>query len=91
MDIKKLETGLKKMTGYDYEAAEKEARSLGETVPEITFSKKFQCILAAKALDKNVDDILSLNIQEYAEITVSVFNFLIGNMVPQIQVNATKK
>jgi hypothetical protein len=42
----------------------KEARSLGETVPEITFSKKFQCILAARTLNKNVDDILSLNIQE---------------------------
>lgn len=80
IDYDKLKSGLNNLTGRDFEEAERAARALGDTSPEITFSKRFQCILAAKALGMIPDDIQDLKIADYTAVTLTVFNFLAGSM-----------
>lgn len=80
MDLDKLKAGLERLTGYDYEAAEKAARAMGDTTAEIALSKNFQAAIAAKALGKNLDDIKALPIKDYAVITSLVFNFLFSGL-----------
>ena len=60
IDLTKLNAGLEDLTGKDLEKLEKIARSLGETMPEITLSKKYQALVAAKALGVKYDDITDL-------------------------------
>lgn len=76
IDIEKLKQGLEQLTGIEYMAAEKEARRRGDAIGEITFSKCFQTILAAKALGFSYHEISSLKAKEFAYVTLTVFNFL---------------
>lgn len=76
IDLKKLDNGLKKLTGYDLEAIEKEERMTGNNQPELTLSKSFQARLAAKALDMNVHDLKALPLREYNSVCAAVFAFL---------------
>lgn len=78
IDFDKLTKGLNALTGYDYEAAEKQARALGDTSAEIGLSKTFQAILAAKALGVKPDDLKALPIKDYAQAMAQVFGFLFG-------------
>ncbi|MDD3534240.1 MAG: hypothetical protein PHR27_09485 [Candidatus Cloacimonetes bacterium] len=76
IDISKLEEGLEQLTGFDFKAAEKTARSNGENIPEIALSKSFQALLAAKALGVGVLAIEDMPIADFAKATTKVFNFL---------------
>ena len=76
MDITKLDEGLDKLTGLDFEAAEKNARSLGDTTPVIQLSSKFQTELAATALDVNPNEIKALPLKKFNQILSKVQNFL---------------
>lgn len=82
-DIDKLNAGLESLTGRELENLERIARSMGETMPEITISKKFQALAAAKALGMKYDDILDLPAKQYIQITLAVFNFFFEDMVPE--------
>lgn len=80
IDYKKLEEGLKNLTGLDFEDLEKQARMMGDTSPEITLSKKFQALAAAKALGVKYEDVQELKLKEYITVTLTVFNFFFGDM-----------
>lgn len=80
IDYKKLEEGLKNLTGLDFEDLEKQVRMMGDTSPEITLSKKFQALTAAKALGVKYEDVQELKLKEYITITLTVFNFFFGDM-----------
>lgn len=76
IDLKKLDAGLNKLTGYDLEAIEKEERMTGNNSVELTLSKSFQARLAAKVLDMNVHDLKGLPLREYNQICAATFAFL---------------
>ena len=82
IDLTKLNAGLEDLTGKDLEKLEKIARSLGETMPEITLSKKYQALVAAKALGVKYDDITDLPAKMYLLATMTVFNFFYEDMAP---------
>lgn len=78
VDYKKLNQNLNKMTGYDYEKAEEEARMLGAQILDVALSKTFHAVLAAKALGVPPDDIRALPLREYQRVTNTVGSFLFG-------------
>ena len=82
IDLTKLNAGLEDLTGKDLEKLETIARSLGETMPEITLSKKYQALVAAKALGVKYDDITDLPAKKYLLATMTVFNFFYEDMAP---------
>lgn len=83
IDLTKLNAGLEDLTGKDLEKLEKIARSLGETMPEITLSKKYQALVAAKALGVKYDDITDLPAKKYLLVTMTVFNFFYEDMAAE--------
>lgn len=76
-EIEKLKEGLKKLTGADYESAEKAERALGNITPLINFSTPFQIRLAAMALGTNPPELKTLPINEYSLLATTVSNFLL--------------
>lgn len=88
IDLTKLNAGLEDLTGKDLEKLEKIARSLGETMPEITLSKKYQALVAAKALGVKYDDITDLPAKKYLLATMTVFNFFYEDMAPEVMEEA---
>ena len=76
VDISKLEDGLNKLRGLDFEEAEQQERRNGNNYPDVTFTKKFQARLAAIALEVPYEDIAELPLKKYAQVTGQVFNFL---------------
>lgn len=80
LSMEKLNAGLEDLTGRDLEKLEKIARSMGDTMAEITLSKKYQALVAAKALGVKYDDILDLPAKKYLDVTLTVFNFFYEDM-----------
>lgn len=76
MDISKLNEGLEKLTGIDFESAEKRVRTVGDTTPIIQLSVKFQLELAAIALGTNANEIKALPIRKFNQILSRTQNFL---------------
>ena len=89
INIAKLKAGLNDLTGRDLETFEKIARSQGETMPEITMSKKYQALVAAKAMGVKYDDIIELPAKKYLQVTMEVFNFFFEDMAPELVPPAT--
>ena len=83
VDYKKLKQGLGELTGYDFAAAEQQARILGDGTPEIVYSKTFHAVIAAKVLGVTIDDIKGLPIREYVAVTSNVSVFLVGTLADQ--------
>ena len=81
--MEKLNAGLENLTGRDLERLEKIARTMGETMPEITLSKKYQALVAAKALGVKYDDVLELPAKKYLNVTLAVFNFFYEDMAQE--------
>lgn len=88
--ISDINFNFEQMTGYDIIAAEKEARMLGTVALDVTYSKVFQAVIAAKAADKELiaDDILGMQITDFMEITAKTSNFLFGWASPKMRVNS---
>lgn len=76
IDIEKLNAGLQKLTGLDFEEAESAERAAGNNFPLISFSSSFQARLAAKALEINVHDLKEMPLRDYDAATRATFNFL---------------
>lgn len=79
MDTSKLDEGLNKLRGLDFEQCEAAERATGNNYPELSFNKSFQARLAAKALGVPVADVKELPLKEYNRVCQSVFGFLFGN------------
>lgn len=79
-EIKELNLDFDKITGNQIVAAEKEARLLGDSTLDISYSKTFQSIIAAKAAVEPVvvDDILDLAGPDFIQVTAQASNFLFG-------------
>lgn len=73
-----LAKNLEMLTGEDFTAAEEQARMDGDKSLDIMTSRRFYAAVAARAYKVPLEDILELNIQEYAAITGDVGGFLIG-------------
>lgn len=82
--MEKLNAGLESLTGRDLERLEKVARTMGETMPEITLSKKYQALVAAKALGVKYDDVTELPAKKYLNLTMTVFNFFYEDMAQEM-------
>ena len=80
IDLSQLNEKLETLTGFDLEAAELEERASGNMIPDVSFSKRYQSRLAAKALGCAHDDIQSLKGNEYTLATTMVSNFLFGTL-----------
>ena len=80
IDYDKLQSGLNKLTGLDFEQCEAAERAAGNTFPEITFSKSFQARLAARALNINPHDIKNLPVRDYQRVCSTCFGFLFGSL-----------
>nr|DAL11054.1 MAG TPA_asm: tail assembly chaperone protein [Caudoviricetes sp.] len=74
----KLITGLEKLTGKDFKQAEKDARVFGAVTIDITFSRVFHGVLAAKVYNVPYPELEMLPIKEYAQITNDVADFLMA-------------
>lgn len=79
MDTSKLNEGLNKLTGLDFEQCEAQERSAGNTQPLLTMTTSFQARLAAKALGVPAADIRELPLREYNKTCQTVFNFLFSS------------
>ena len=84
-DKKKLEAGLENLTGLDFEAAEKRARTSGETTPIISLSTKFQLELAAIALGENVNELKTMKIRDFNKMLATVSTFLFADSDDETQ------
>ncbi len=80
VDISRLKEKLESLTGYDLEAAELEERAAGNMTPEISFSKRYQARLAARAMGCALTDIQAMKAGEYVAVTLQVNNFLFGSL-----------
>lgn len=76
IDLTTLTEKLSALTGTDMEAAEREARLMGDSALELSISKCYQCILAAKALGVPPDDLRALPARKYQKIVSTVLIFL---------------
>lgn len=93
IDRDKLRDGLEKLTGEDYEQAERTVRFAGDITTDITYSRAFQAALAAKALGITRKDILAMPILEYNNAVNVVRDFLLSSHVSEVveQVTGMKK
>lgn len=76
VDISKLEEGLNKLRGLDFEQVETRVRAKNPTAVEVSLLKEFQARLAAKALGVPYEDVVELPLKEYTRVVQTVFNFL---------------
>lgn len=92
VDISDLKSKLGNLTGMDFERAEMDERTAGNTAFDMTFSKSFQIRLAAMALGVNPYDIKELPLPQYTKIGMEVFNFLFSSGVDETEkVNSNQK
>lgn len=77
-DKAKLIAGLEKLTGKDFKTAEKEARLFGAATVDVTLSRVFHGVLAAKIYGMAYPEIEMLPLKEYAQITGDVADFLMA-------------
>ena len=77
-NTKELREALSKLTGNDFERAERAELTAGNNAPLLSWTKSFQARIAAKALGVPAPEIRNLPIKEYNAITHEVFNFLYG-------------
>lgn len=73
-----LELDFDKITGRVMMETETKCRSMGDNTPDLTFSMKYQVMLAAKAAGIIYDDLLDLSGKDMALILTEVKNFLFG-------------
>lgn len=83
IDLSKLKEKLEMLTGFDIEAAEAEERAARNMAPDVSFSKRYQARLAAKALGCTVDDVRALKANEYNVATALVSDFLFGSLAAE--------
>lgn len=72
-----LRKRLEKLTGEDFNEAERVARISGDQSLDIIMSRCFYAALAARAYKVPLEDIKALSVREYAAITGDVGGFLI--------------
>lgn len=73
-----LELDFDKITGRVMMETETKCRSMGDNTPDLTFSMKYQAMLAAKAAGIIYDDLLDLSGKDMALILTEVKNFFIS-------------
>lgn len=76
--MEKLKEGLSKLTGNDYERAERDERASGNTAAVMLSSPSFATRLASYALDKPARELKALPIREYLRLNTEVWLFLNG-------------
>jgi len=76
IDFDKLNEGLNNLRGYEFELAETQERTAGNSAFEMSLSKSFQARLAAMALKVPVDEIKALPVRDYMKVCLHVSNFL---------------
>ena len=76
IDMSKLEDGLSKLRGLDFEQVEARVRSRNAAAVEVSVLKEFQARLAAKALSVPYEDIAELPLREYTQVCTATLNFL---------------
>lgn len=74
----KLIAGLEKLTGKDFKQAEKEARTFGAVTVDITLSRVFHGVLAAKVYGVAYPELELLPLKEYTQMTGDVADFLMA-------------
>lgn len=81
IDFNKLDDGLNKLRGLDFEAAEQRERAAGNTAAVLASTMPFHARIAAIALGVPVEDIKELPIKQYVEVTTRTSNFLFAPSV----------
>ena len=76
--IEKLKAGLSKLTGNDYERAERDERASGNNATVLINTMSFATRLASYALDKPARELKALPIGEYLRMNAEVLSFLNG-------------
>lgn len=71
-----LELDFDKITGRAMMETETKCRSMGDGTPDITFSMRYQVMLAAKAAGVKFDDILDLGGKDMTLVVAAVKSFL---------------
>ena len=76
--IEKLKAGLAKLTGNDYERAERDERAAGNNATVLINTMSFATRLASYALDVPARELKALPIGEYLRMNAEVLSFLNG-------------
>ena len=79
IDMEKLSAGLRKLTGNDYERAEREERSAGNNAAVLINTMSFATRLASYALEVPARELKCLPIGEYLRVNAEVLSFLNGS------------
>lgn len=67
---------LANLSGRDMIAAEQQVRAAGDLTPMINLSMQYQAALAAKALDRKLDDVMELPAPVFTKLINTVATFL---------------
>ncbi|MBR4153369.1 MAG: hypothetical protein IKT98_10480 [Selenomonadaceae bacterium] len=76
VDLEKLDEGLSKLTGLDYEEAARAERATGNNAVALATDERFLIRLAAIALETNANELKALPIKDYMLIYSRTLNFL---------------
>lgn len=77
-EVKEINLDFTKLNGYALVEAENKSRMMGDATPDLSFSMKYQALLASKASGIKYDDILSLPAPDMIAVITTVKNFLFG-------------
>ena len=79
--MEKLKEGLSKLTGNDYERAERDERASGNNAALLINTMSFATRLASYALNVPAREVKDLPIQAYLKVNAEVLSFLNGTTV----------
>ena len=75
-DVKDIVLDFDKITGRTMMELESRCRALGDGTPDLTFSMRYQTMMAAKAAGMNYDDLLDLSGKDMTSVFAAVKAFL---------------
>lgn len=77
-----LELNLRRLNGYALIKCEREAKKMDPGILVPSLSQAYQAQVAAMAAQVKVDDIFSLDSDDFTNVMIRVQTFLLGNAAP---------
>ena len=79
IETNELELDFDKITGRVMVEMETKSRAMGDNTPDLTFSMKYQLMLAAKAAGVIYDDLIDLSAMDMMAVLAEVKSFLFAS------------
>lgn len=87
IETNELELDFDKITGRVMVEMETKSRAMGDNTPDLTFSMKYQLMLAAKAAGVIYDDLIDLSAMDMMAVLAEVKSFLFASALGKTESN----